>query len=96
VVALMNAEDRNAVSVMALTRRADKPAASRVSPEELQAAARIFARALHEHLADGLATGQLETVLSGARCLEHLAGLAGPTVSVEAFAAACQEPDRGA
>jgi hypothetical protein len=41
-------------------------------------------------VADGLATGQLETVLSGARCLEHLAGLAGPHVAAQAFAQACR------
>lgn len=77
-----------------LARRAANPPA-RVSPAELQAAALVFARALREHLADGLATGALETVLSGARCLEHLAGLAGPPVAAQAFAAACQEPDHG-
>jgi hypothetical protein len=44
-----------------------------VTPAELQGAALTFARALREHLAVGLAQGQLETVLSGARCLEHLA-----------------------
>lgn len=65
------------------------PAEVRVSPAELQAAALTFARALREHLADGLARGQLETVLSGARCLEHLAGLAGPTAAADAWAAAC-------
>jgi CspA family cold shock protein len=37
------------------------------------------------------AQGQLETVLSGARCLEHLVGLAGPTVAACAFATACRE-----
>ena len=63
----------------------------RVSPAELQAAALVFARALHDHLADGLVTGQLETVLSGARCLEHLTGLAGPTVAAQAFAQACRD-----
>ncbi len=62
-----------------------------VTPAELQAAALVFARALREHLAGGLARGQLETVLSGARCLEHLAGLAGPAVAAEAFRAACRE-----
>ena len=61
-----------------------------VSPEDLQDAALVFARALLEHLTDGLATGQLETVLSGARCLEHLARLAGPAVAAQAFAAACR------
>jgi hypothetical protein len=78
-----------------LARRTDKPPA-RVNPAELQAAALVFARALHEHLADGLAQGQVETILSGARCLEHLAGLAGPIVAAQAFAAACQESERGA
>jgi hypothetical protein len=60
-----------------------------VSPAELQAAALTFARALREHIAEGFAQGQLETVLSGARCLEHLAGLAGPTVAAAAWASAC-------
>jgi len=63
-----------------------------VTPAELQTAALTFARALREHLADGLARGQLETVLSGARCLEHLAGLAGPAVAAQAFKAACPTP----
>jgi hypothetical protein len=67
----------------------------RVSPAELQAAALTFARALREHLADGLARGQLETVLSGARCLEHLAGLAGPAGAAQAFRIACQESQVG-
>jgi hypothetical protein len=67
------------------------PAEVRVSPGELQAAALTFARALREHLADGLARGQLETVLSGARCLEHLAGLAGPIAAATAFRMACTE-----
>ncbi len=80
------------MSVTTLARRADQPATARVSPADLQAAALVFARALREHVADGLATGQLETVLSGARCLEHLAGLAGPSVAAQAFAVACQEP----
>lgn len=60
------------------------------TPAELHAAALVFARALREHLADGLATGQLETVLSGARCLERLARLAGPAVAAQAFAQACR------
>jgi hypothetical protein len=61
-----------------------------VSPGELQAAALTFARALREHIAEGFARGQIETVLSGARCLEHLAGLAGPTVAAAAWTAACR------
>jgi hypothetical protein len=69
--------------------------APRVSPEELQAAVLVFARALREHLADGLAQGQLETVLSGTRCLEHLTALAGPAAAAQAFATACQESGRG-
>jgi hypothetical protein len=70
----------------------DTPAVieARVRPAELQAAALTFARALREHLADGLARGELQTVLSGAQCLEHLAGLAGPGVAAQAFKAACQ------
>lgn len=76
-----------------LARRADNPPA-RVTSAERQAAAVVFARALREHLADGLATGSLETVLSGARCLEHLAGLAGPAVAASAFTLACQEGSR--
>lgn len=63
---------------------------SRVSPEDLQAAALVFARALREHLADGLAAGSLETVLSGVRCLDHLAGLTGSAVAAQAFTAACR------
>jgi len=66
-----------------------------VTPKELQDAVLVFARALREHVADGLAQGQLETVLSGARCLEHLAGLAGPLIAAQAFAAACEELERG-
>jgi hypothetical protein len=56
------------------------PAAAdaRVTPAELQSAALVFAQALREHVAEGLARGQLETVLSGAACLEHLRALPGP------------------
>jgi hypothetical protein len=62
----------------------------------VQAAALTFARALREHLAEGLARGQLETVISGVRCLEHLVGLVGPTAAAHAFRQACQEPPAGA
>lgn len=64
---------------------------ARVTPAEFQAAALVLARALREHVAEGLARGQLENVLSGARCLQDLVGLAGPTAAAAAFAAACQE-----
>ena len=67
---------------------------ARVSPEELQAAALTFAQALREHVADALAQGRLENLLSGARCLEHLVSLAGPTVAAQAFHVACQESPR--
>jgi hypothetical protein len=73
-----------------VARRAESPAVDQVTPQELQAAALVFARALREHVAEGLAAGSLETVLSGARCLEHLASLAGPTVAAQAFAQACR------
>jgi hypothetical protein len=62
-----------------------------VTSADLQAAALVFARALREHVAEGLARGQLETVISGARCLEHLAGLAGSAVAAQAFKTACQK-----
>lgn len=66
---------------------------ARVTPAELHAAALTFARALREHVAEGLTRGQLETVLSGARCLEHLVGLAGPTAATTAFRTACDEAE---
>jgi hypothetical protein len=69
----------------------NKPAVleARVSPEQLQAAALTFANALREHLEDGLRQGRLESVLSGARCLEHLVGLAGPAVAAKVWRQAC-------
>ena len=74
-----------------LVRGSASPSDGRVTPTELQAAALVYARALREHLADALAQGRLDGVLSGARCLEHLAGLAGPAVAAQAFKAACQQ-----
>jgi len=52
--------------------------------EQLQAATVMLARVFHARLTRGT-SGRLEAVLSGARCLEHLPSLAGPTVAAQAF-----------
>lgn len=64
------------------------PAAHSAAARE---AALTFARLLVTHLHDGLASGRLATVLSGAACLEHYSLLVGPGLAGECFAQACRE-----
>ena len=61
-----------------------------VTPEAIEAAARLFARAIHEDLTHrGLALGRVGAILAAARSLEHLAGLVGSATAADAWAAAC-------